>query len=191
MQEKFSYGQRMARLYAMNKNGPMETLESTPMATLNICKKAFNQQLCKPNQDCCAGFPCAPKHNHVCEGYKSSPPPCIPNEGCHACDTNPSYRTKAFSANPRTFNVPETMNPNLIKIAGGSPEKFCGKIDNSKYGNYGTSMLQPVETFCPGASNARINGATMDMGWASGTMDAICRRGAQPFNPIRYGKYKA
>ena len=190
MQEKFSYGQRMARLYAMNKNGPMETLESMPAATRNLCKKVFNQQLCKPNQDCCAGFPCAPNHNHVREGYETSSH-CVANEGCHACNVNPYYKSKTFNANTRTYNIPETMNPNILKIAGGSPEKFSGKIDNSKYGNYGTSMLQPVETFCPGASNARINGATMDMSWASGTMDAICRRGIQPFAPQRFPQYRA
>lgn len=189
MQENFSTGQRMAMLHNAHKSGKMVNLTSGPAAMAHICKRARQQQLCKPNQECCAGFPCTPMHNHTCEGFDAGAP-CTPNEGCYACDTNPSVAGKMFS-NTRQYNVPQPMHPNLLKIAGGAPEKFCGKIDNSKYGNYGTSMLQPVETFCPGASNARLNGAALDMSWASGTMDAVCRRGAQPFNPPRYGQYKA
>jgi hypothetical protein len=187
MQENFSTGQRLAMLHNYNKGDKLNNLTSFPSGMAKVCKLARKQQLCKPNHECCAGFPCEPVHNHACEGFDK---PCSPNEGCYACDTHPAVAGKMFS-NTRQYNIPQSMNPNLLKIAGGAPERFSGKIDNSKYGNYGTSMLQPVETFCPGASNARINGAALDMSWASGTMDAICRRGAQPFTPARYGQYKA
>ena len=105
--------------------------------------------------------------------------------------TNPAYAGRAFTPNTRQFNIPQNTSTHLNRIAGGAAEHFSGKIDASKYGNYGTSMLSPVETFCPGASNARLNGAALDMSWASGTMDAVCRRGVQPFSPARYGQYRA
>lgn len=188
MQENFSTGQRLAKMHAMYNNGQgVVTLDSYPSTTRNLCKRVNKHELCKPQQECCAGFPCEPRHRHTCEGFDT----CTPNEGCHACDTNPAVAGRVFTPNTRQYIIPQNVSTHLNRIAGGAAEKFCGKIDASKYGNYGTSMLSPVETFCPGASNARLNGAALDMSWASGTMDAICRRGVQPFTPARYGQYRA
>ena len=185
MQENFR-AQHMAMLHRLNHNGKgVISPESYSSGMRRTCQRVGKHELCKPNQACCAGFPCEPPHNH--EPFAM----CTPNEGCAACTTDPPYKNYAINtANTRQTNIPQTML-HANRIAGGTSEKFAGKIDCSKYGNYGTSMLQPVETFCPGASNARLNGAALDMSWASGTMDAICRRGIQPFNPNRYGQYKA
>ena len=68
---------------------------------------------------------------------------------------------------------------------------FAGKIDNSKYGEYGSSMNKPAETFCPGLTNTRLMGASMDTSWASGTTDGIVHANIQPFNPNRYPQYSA
>lgn len=188
MQENFSTGQRLAKMHAMYNNGQgVVTLDSYPSSTRNLCKRVNKHELCKPQQEGFTGFYSEPRPRHTCEGFDK----CTPNEGDHACNTHPAYAGKVFTPNTRQFNIPQNTSTHLNRIAGGAAEHFSGKIDASKYGNYGTSMLSPVETFCPGASNARINGATLDMSWASGTMDAINRRGVQPFSPARYGQYRA
>ena len=187
MQENFR-AQRISMLNRVyNEGNGVDTLESYSSGVRKLCQKAAKNELCKQGQQCCAGFPCEPVHAH--EGFDK----CTPNEGCAACNVNPEYRDRVISpSNTRQFNVPRAMHSaSVLKVAGGAPEKFAGRIDSSKYGNYGTSMLQPVETFQAGASNARLNGAAMDMSWASGTMDAICRRGIQPFAPQRFPQYRA
>ena len=188
MQENFR-AQRISMLNRMYNGGVngIEAPEANTTVMRKLCQKAAKNELCKQGQQCCAGFPCEPAHKH--EGFDS----CTPNEGCAACNVNPDYRDRVISpSNTRQFNIPRAMHPaSVLKVAGGAPEKFAGKIDCSKYGNYGTSMLSPVETFQAGASNARLNGAAMDMSWASGTMDAICRRGIQPFSPQRFPQYRA
>jgi hypothetical protein len=164
-----------------------ESPEAYSSGIRKLCQKAAKNELSKQSQNPVAGFPLEQEHNR--EGFDK----CTPNEGCAACNVNPDYKDGVINpSNTRQFNIPNVMRPpHIMKVAGGAPEKFSGKIDSSKYGNYGTSMLQPVETFQTGASNARLNGAAMDMSWASGTMDAICRRGIQPFTPQRYPQYRS
>ena len=187
MQENFR-AQRISMLNRMYNGGNgVESPECYSSGMRKLYQKAAKNELSKQGPQSIVGFPLEPEHHH--EGFDK----CVPNEGCAACNVNPDYRNGVINpSNTRQFNIPNSLHSAAVmKVAGGAPEKFAGKIDSSKYGNYGTSMLQPVETFQTGASNARLNGAAMDMSWASGTMDAICRRGIQPFSPQRYPQYRA
>lgn len=211
MQENFSKAQRFNNAHAMALKG--YSLPGQPTVMKNITKKFAKMKMNEKQPVMCAGFPCDNDHYHddgyyasdgylrdnngyyATDGYGGVPDYrtknrihvheryCTPNEGCDACDVQPNVDGKVINFNNgRQYNFPRAIR----KIAGGGIEHFEGKIDDSKYGDYGTSMRQPVETFCPGVGNARMMGAMLDVSWASGTTDGVKRANVQPFNPKRY-----
>ncbi len=215
MQENFSKAQRFNNAHVMALRG--YSLPGQPSSMRNLCKKFAKGEMCK-KKPCCGNFPCEPKHYHD-DGYyasnqyvKANGPVstngaprghdrqtgknvheafdgyCTPNEGCAACDVHPHIDGTVINfSSGRQWNFPASIR----KVAGGGIEHFEGRIDDTKYGNYGTSMNQAVETFCPGATNARMMGAALDMSWTSGVMDAKCKAHIQPFQPQRYQQYYA
>jgi hypothetical protein len=173
MQENFKNQHIWMARSLYNGGHGASALEAQPSVVRKMCQKVAK----------------AAANKSVHEGFDNGG--CIANEGDHAANTEPAYRGKVVNpSNTRQFNIPPSSIP-INKIAGGASEKFAGRIDGSKYGNYGTSMLQPVETFSVSASNSRLKGSTMDMSWASGITDAKCKAHITPFQPPRYPQYRA
>lgn len=174
MQESFSMAQRYQKAAAI-ASGNTYSLPGQPTVMQGICKKFNRNEIIKGNRP----------QGYFPDGYMSGEKKenyCAPNEGYYTCDTHPPIEGKVLNySSGRGYN----FLPSIRKTAGNL-NNFAGKVDNSKYGEYGSSYLKSAETFCPGTSNARMMGGSLNLDWASGTTDGVRKTNIQPFNPTRY-----
>lgn len=201
MQENFK-AKRWNMASVMTTGG--EVLPGAPTVMRNICKKYQKGEICKKGQ-CCGITSCGEEQGYYeAPAYRAASPAhapdegyyskkkenyCAPNEGYFACNTSIPTQGKVINySSGRTHVFPQAATR---KIAAGAVENFAGRIDSTKYGDFGTSMNKPAETFAPGLKNARMNGGLIDVSWACGTMDGIKRANVQPFTPSRYQQYTA